>query len=89
MMIVVIAIVPSALVILCGVGMSQAAAISDEAAEESFRGLMLRAFGRRAGNRRSRAERRTEPRPVEQERRADERRSGERRSDPTVVDRYS
>jgi hypothetical protein len=79
--------IPSALLILAGVGMSHAAAAGDRASEDSFRGLMLRAFGRRKGDRRKGRERRAEQQPVEQERRVEEHRVGERRSDPLSFDR--
>jgi len=89
-LLVVAAVVSSALVLLCGIGMSRAAAESDRASESSARGMLLRVLARRIGDRRGWNDRRLLREHVENDRRvsigAGDRRRNDRRVDPMVVD---
>jgi hypothetical protein len=86
MLIELVVILPSVLLVICGLGMSRASGATDRASEESYRGLMMRALARRHGDRRSRRERRLAQGCVEAERRFGDRRVEERRVEPIMID---
>ena len=81
-------VLPSAVVLVCGLGLSRVAADSDRASEQSARGVLLRLLARRAGDRRGWTDRRLLQESVEYERRLrfSERRRRDRRTDQIVVD---
>lgn len=87
-MLILVLVLPSALVLVCVLGLSRVAAHSDRASEASARGVRLRLLAQRSADRRSWIDGRLLHEPVNNERRLplSDRRPRDRRADAVVVD---